>query len=341
MKTTQHGRFTPVRNALAACAFAALACLPGTGAAQQKLTFAIPGIPPIYGGTIALVAEQQGLFKKHGVDVTVRAFETGAAASRAVASGEIAVALSPTPLVVSQVSNSDVKLIGIYGMEHPDWLIGSTDPAATCASMKGAPVGVDAVGGARSIALKTMLIGGCKMQIEDVQQVALSSNGPAAMVAGQLKFGVLHIDDIPFIESQTKKPVKIIVKQKDSRPVDHYMMVVANKDKLAQNRDAYVGIVAALIEAQRFMRDPANAAKVAEAAKPTGRSADLAEKALKAYIDMEFWPNDKDGLDRKNIETLTTVMKKVGNIKQDKTPAPYERVADPSVWRDARALVKP
>lgn len=341
MKIMNHDRFAPIRIALAACAISALACFPGIGAAQEKLTFAIPGIPPIFGGAIALVAEQQGLFKKYGVEVAVRAFETGAAASRAVVSGEIAVALSPTPLVVSQVSNSDVKLIGIYGMEHPDWLIGSTDPSATCASLKGAPVGVDSVGGARSIALKTMLLGACKMQIEEVQQVALSSNASAAMVAGQLKFGVLHIDDIPFIESQTKKPVKVLVKQKDSRPVDHYLMLVANKDKLAQNRDAYVRIVAALIEAQRFMRDPANAAKVAEAAKPTGRSADQAEKALKAYIDLEFWPNDKDGLARKNIETLTQAMKKVGNIKPDKAPAPYERVADPSVWRDARALVKP
>ena len=341
MNITKHDRFTPIRTALAACAISALACLPGIASAQQKLTFAIPGIPPIFGGTIALVAEQQGFFKKHGVDVAVRAFETGAAASRAVATGEIAVAFSPTPLVVSQVSNSDVKLIGIYGMEHPDWLIGSTDPNATCASMKGAAVGVDSVGGARSIALKTMLMGSCKMNIEDVQEVALSSNGPAAMAAGQLKVGVLHIDDIPFIESQTKKPVKMVVKQLDSRPVDHYMMLVANKDKLAQNRDAYVRIIAALIDAQRFMRDPANAAKVAEAAKPTGRSADLAEKALKAYLAMEFWPDNTDGLGRKNIETLTQVMKKVGNIKQDKAPAPYERIADPSVWRDARALVKP
>lgn len=337
-----HDRIAAFRIALAACALSALACVPRiAAAAEPPLTFAIPGIPPIFGGTIALVAKQQGFFKKYGVDVDVRPFETGAAASRAVASGEIAVALSPSPLVVSQVSNSDVKLVGIYGMEHPDWLIGSTDPNATCASLKGAPIGVDAVGGARSIALKTMLLGGCKMKIEDVQQVALSSNGPAAMAAGQLKFGVLHIDDIPFIESQTKKPVKVIVKMKDSRPVDHYMMIVANRDKLAQNREAYVRIVAALIDAQRFMRDPANAAKVAAAAKPTGRSAELAEHALKAYIDMEFWPNDSAGLTRKNIETLTQAMKKVGNIKPDKTPAPYERVADPSIWRDARALVKP
>src|SRR5207253_9788920 len=110
----------------------------------------------------AMVADKEGLFKKHGLDVTVRAFESGANASRAVASGEVSVAHSPSPLVVSQISNTDVKLMGIYGLEHSDWVLGSTDPSATCETMKGAPIGVDAVGGARSIALKTLLIGGCK-----------------------------------------------------------------------------------------------------------------------------------------------------------------------------------
>jgi len=334
-------RFASLCRVFAVIVVAASGWFPGPGAAQQKLVFAIPGIPPIFGGTIALVAAQEGFFKKYGVEVQVRPFETGAAASRAVASGEVTAALSPTPLVISQISNAGVKLVGIYGMEHPDWLIGSTDSGATCASLKGAAVGVDSVGGARSIALKTMLIGGCKMNIEDVQQVALSSNTAAAMVAGQLKFGVLHVDDIPFIETEGKKPVKVIVKMKDSRPVDHYMMVVANKDKLAQNRDAYVRMVAGLIDAQRFMRNPANAAKVAQAAKPTGRSVDLIEKALTSYLGMEFWPNGTDGLPRKNIEVLGQVMKKVGNIKGDKTPAPYDRIVDQSIWRDANALVKP
>jgi len=315
-----------------------LAGLPAVCAAQQKMTLGIPGIPPVFGGTIALVAEKEGFFKKRGVDVTVRAFETGAAASRAVASGEIAVSLSPSPLVISQVSNTDVKLVGIWGMEHPDWLIGSTDMNADCGSLKGAAVGVDSVGGARSIALRTMLVA-CKMKIDEVQQVALSSNVGAAMVAGQLKFGVLHIDDVPVIEAETRKPLKTVVMQKDSRPVDHYLFLAAHQDRLAQNRDAYVRIVAGLIDAERFMRNPANFAKVAQHAAPTGRSADFAEKALKVYVDMEFWPREKDGLSQKNIEVVGKIQKAVGNIKEDKTLASYERLVDPSIWRDAFALV--
>jgi len=334
-----HGSFASILNVRALGVMLMLAMFPALCAAQAKMTLGIPGIPPVFGGTIALVAEKEGFFKKRGVDVTVRAFETGAFASRAVASGEIDSALPPTPLVISQVSNADIPFIGIWGMEHPDWLIGSTDMTTDCASMKGQPVGVDSVCGARSIALRTMLIGGCKMKIDEVQQVALSSNVGAAMVAGQLKFGVLHIDDVPVIEAESKKPLKTIVTQKDSRPVDHYLMLIARKDKLAQNRDGYVRMVAALIDAERFMRDPANAAKVAQHAAPTGRSADFATKALKVYLDMEFWPREKDGLTRNNLEVVAKVQKAVGNIKEDKTLATYERLVDPTIWRDAFALV--
>jgi NitT/TauT family transport system substrate-binding protein len=330
---------TLIRNIRAASAILILTALPALSAAQPKLTLGVPGVPAIFSDTIAFVADKQGFFKKHGVDVTVRQFETGAFASRAAVSGEIDAALPPTPLVVSQISNSDVPLVAIWGMENPDWLIGSTDPNATCDSLKGAPVGVDSVGGARSIALKVMLIGGCKMKIEDVQQVALGSSSGAAMIAGQLKYAVLHIDDVPVIEAETKKPLKTLVLQKTSRPVDHYLLIVARKDKLAANRDAYVRMLAGLIEAERFMRDPANAAKVALDAAPTGRSVDFATKSLKTYLDMEFWPHEKDGLSRTNIEAVTKGQQAVGNIKPDKTPASYERLVDPTVWRDAYALV--
>jgi NitT/TauT family transport system substrate-binding protein len=313
--------------------------MPAVCAAQAKIVYGLPGIPPIFGDTLAFVADKEGFFKKRGVDVTLRQFETGAAASRAVAAGEITAGLPPTPLVASQVSNTDVPLVGIWGMEHPDWLIGTTDPQATCASLKGQPVGVDAVGGARSIALKIMLSSGCKMSIDDVQQVALGSNTAPAMIAGQLKFGVLHIDDVPVIEAQAKKAVKTIVLQKTSHPVDHYLLLVVRRDKLTENRDALVRMVAALIDAERFMRDPANAQKVAQAAAPTGRSPEFALKSLKTYIDMEFWPHDKDGMDRANIEAVVKSQQAVGNIKPDRKPVTYERLVDPTIWRDAYALV--
>ena len=92
------------------------ASLVGTlpAAAQgKKIVVAIPGIPPIYSVMIAYVAEKQGFFKKHGVDVEIRPFDNGTAAARAVVAGDIDMAWSPTPPVINQVSNADVPLVAV------------------------------------------------------------------------------------------------------------------------------------------------------------------------------------------------------------------------------------
>src|SRR5262245_66652537 len=100
---------------LAAGAILLAASLAGTApvAAQgKKIVVAIPGIPPIYSVTIAFVAEKQGFFKEHGVDVEIRPFDNGTAAARAVVAGDIDMAWSPAPAVLNQVSNAEVTPVG-------------------------------------------------------------------------------------------------------------------------------------------------------------------------------------------------------------------------------------
>src|SRR5207237_9699275 len=109
------------------------------------------GGPPVVGRVVGYVAKEEGFFKKRGVDVDVRPFDSGAAAAQAVVAGNPDVALSPTPVIVRMISNAGVNLVGIYGLEHPDWLLASTDPAlGQCADVKGQAAGDDSVAGARS-----------------------------------------------------------------------------------------------------------------------------------------------------------------------------------------------
>ena len=127
------------------------ALLAGPASAQgKKVTIAMPGIPPVFSVTIAYVAEKQGFFKKHGVDVELRPFDNGTAAARAVVSGDIDMAWSPTPPVINQVSNANVPLVALYGMPNPDWVIGTTETGKDCKDLAGQDIGVDSVGGARS-----------------------------------------------------------------------------------------------------------------------------------------------------------------------------------------------
>src|SRR6185437_10278697 len=102
--------------------------------------------------------------------------------------------------VINQVSNADVPLVAVYGMPNPNWVVGTTDEGKTCKDLVGQEIGVDSVGGARSVALRSMLTGCPGVKIEDTKQVALGSNSGPASLAGQLRFAVLHLDDLAEIE---------------------------------------------------------------------------------------------------------------------------------------------
>jgi NitT/TauT family transport system substrate-binding protein len=316
----------------------------GAAAAEEKpdrVVFGLPGNPPIFGAVIALVAERQGFWKKHGLDATLRFFDSGAAAARGVAAGDVDVSLSPTPLVVNQVSNSDVKLVAIYGLEHPDFFLASTDPAvAACRDVAGREVGVESIGGARSLALKEM-IATCGLKLDDVKQVPLAGQVDQAMIAGQLKVGVLHLDDIPGIEAQMKRPAKVLVTLSEASPLSHYLVVIASRDRLAKDRARFVKTVAGLVEAQAFMKDPAHAKRVAEIATATGRSPADAERALQRFLAMEFWPDGHAGLHPDNLRSVIEKQVAIGGIRPGQKPVTVEQLADPSVFRDALALTKP
>jgi NitT/TauT family transport system substrate-binding protein len=332
MKQTGRTILAAAALAVAAGGFAAPA------AAQQKLTIGLPGIPPVFVTTQPYVAQQEGIFKKYGLDVELRPFDSGAAAARAVAAGQIAFSMSPSPLVVTMVSNNpDVDLVMIYGYERPTWKLGSMDPSIkTCEDVKGKPVGVDSLGGARSIALNQMLRS-CKLGADDTQQVALSANVGTAMIAGQIPLGVLHIDDLPVIEREAKKPVGIVIDINKVIEVNHYLGLTTTRKMVKEQPETLARVVAAFIEAERFIRDPKNLEAVAKAAAPTGRSANDARTAVQEYVKIQFWPHEH-GLSRKNVEAIIATQKRVGNIKGD--PAPYDRVADLSIYQAALKLVK-
>jgi NitT/TauT family transport system substrate-binding protein len=322
------------------CLMAALLADIGPAAAQdKKVVVAIPGIPPIYSVTIAFVAEKQGFFKKYGANVEIRPFDNGTAAARAVVAGDIDMAWSPTPPVINQVSNADVPLVALYGMPNPDWVIGTTDEGKTCKDLAGQDIGVDSINGARSVALRSMLTGCPGVKIEDTKQIALGSTPGPALLAGQLHFAVLHLDDLAEIEHQGKK-LHILLAMKNTNPTSHYLIMVARKDNLAKNRDAIVRTVAGMIEAARFMQDPKNADAVAEAAAVTGHTKEVNKAALKAFLDIDFWASKDDGMPRDKIEAVAALMKKIGSINPDKEPVSYDKFVDASVWKDANAMVK-
>ena len=221
---------------------------------------------------------------------------------------------------------------------RPDFQLTTTNGAkAACADVKGQQVGIDTPGGARSLALKQILAS-CQMSLDDVQQVAMGSNTSQAMIAGQLTYGILHLDDVPDIEAHGKK-VTVIKTLLDADPAAQNDIIIVRKDRLAEKRDGVVRMVAGLIAAARFMADPKNEDRVATIAQVTGRSHDLALAALRGYLKYGLWAVNDDGLDQKHLEAYIAEQVKAGNIKEGKTPPTYAQLVDPTIWRDANAMV--
>ncbi|MGO9786808.1 MAG: ABC transporter substrate-binding protein [Stellaceae bacterium] len=324
-------------------AFLTAVALAGPARAQSpKIVIGIPGLPPIVVSTIAYVAQEQGYFKKYGADVELRQFDNGTAASRAVLAGDIDASYSGTAVVIGQIANAGVPLVGIYGMPRQDMSLVSTDPKrVTCEAVSGQPVSVDTQGGVRSIALKGLLAVGCHMDIDKVQQVAMGSNTASALASGQLVFGIAHLDDIPDIEQVGHKQVYVIKSQMETTPDNHNLLLVVRKDRLAEKRDGFVRAVAALTMAGRFMMDPKNNARVTAIIAPvTGRDAAITGPALSKYVQFGLWATSDDGMNKAQIEKYTATLVKGGSIQEGKTPPAYDQLIDPSVWRDAEALIK-
>ncbi|HZL59888.1 MAG TPA: ABC transporter substrate-binding protein [Stellaceae bacterium] len=323
-------------------ALAALALAAPAQAQSPKIVIGMPGIPPIFISTVAYVAQAQDYFKQYGANVELRNFDNGTAASRAVLAGDIDASFSGTAVVIGQVANAGVLLVGVYGFPRQDMSLATTDAAhATCADVKGKQISIDTPGGVRSIALKGLLGAGCHLTLDDVQQVAMGSNTASAMASGQLVYGIVHLDDIPDIELMGHKTITVIKSQMEVSPDNHNLLLVVRRDNLAKKRDAFVRIDAALTAAARFMSDPKNNDRATAIIAPvTGRDPKIASPALAKYVQFGLWATQGDGMNKAQIEKYIGVMAKTGNIQEGKTPPTFDQLIDASVWRDADALMK-
>jgi NitT/TauT family transport system substrate-binding protein len=159
-------------------------------------------------------------------------------------------------------------------------------------------------------------------------------------VQGQITIANLHYDEEAFIEATTDTKVEEIISLvKDVNPDTHYVLQVTTKDYLAENRDAVVRLTAAYIEANAFVRDPANTERFAEiASKYNNQPVEVAQQAVELFLEFEFWP-EGSGLDETKIMGVVQEQIDAGAITEADAPT-YEDLVDPSVYEEAAELVE-
>jgi NitT/TauT family transport system substrate-binding protein len=308
------------------------------GGASESIVLGSPGVPPVISGLLPYIADKQGFYKKYGVNVTIKSFDTGTDATRAAATGQIDAAIMP-PAQLITLASQGTPVVGLQGQEFPDWVVDSTDPTVnSCTALKGQTIGVDAIGGIRYVALQQMLKT-CGLSISDVHPIPFPGNAaPQALINGQLKTSVLHLNEVYDVTGQGKALTTAITMAK-AVPNTMYEMYGTTKTELAQKRDAFVRLVAAQIATIQWMNDPANADAVAQYATVTGdQKADLV-KAMAQYREINFWESDSAAMPETNVNNSIQGQIRAGNITAAKAPK-YSDIVDLSIFTDAEALVK-
>lgn len=309
----------------------------GSNGSQSTLVLGSPGIPPVISGLLPYIADKQGFYHKYGVTVTVKSFQTGTDATRAVATGQIDMAIMPPAQLIQLVSHG-VPLVALQGQEFPDWTVVSTDPGVnSCGALKGRTIGVDSIGGIRYVALLQMLKT-CGLGIKDVHPLAFPGNAnPQALVAGQLQVSVLHLNEVVDVMGQGKK-LTTVIRMARAVPNTMYEMYGTTKADLAKNRAAFVKLIAAQIAAINWMNDPRNADQVAQLATVVGDTKASLLDSMAQYRALNFWSSTDAALPKANIENTIKAQVAAGNVAAGKAPA-YQQIVDPSVYADAKKLV--
>jgi NitT/TauT family transport system substrate-binding protein len=325
--------------ALAGCSSASSSSGGGSNSSLPTVVLGSPGIPPVISGLLPYIAGKQGFYQKYGVNVTIKSFQTGTDATRAVAAGQIDIAIMP-PAQLIQLAAQGQQLVALQGQQFPDWVIASTDSSVnSCGALKGKTIGVDAIGGIRYIALLQMLRT-CDLSINDVHPIAFPGNAnPQALVAGQLQVSVLHLNEVVDVKGQGKA-LTTAVRMSQAVPNTMYEMYGTTKANLAKNRSTYVKLIAAQIATIKWMNDPRNADQVAQLATVVGDQKSALQNSMAQYRALNFWTSTDAALPQLNINNAIKSQVAAGNVPAAKAPT-YQQITDLSVYSDANKLVTP
>ncbi|WP_158228363.1 ABC transporter substrate-binding protein [Pseudonocardia sp. MH-G8] len=305
-----------------------------------SVSYGTAGTPVVYGSILPHVADEEGIYEKYGLEVTFQNFANGADSLRAVVGGQLDAAMTSTSNLVNVVAQgAEVKAMA--GMDKPDYYIATTDPSiSSCEDLAGQTIGVDQTGGARYNGTVAMLAS-CGLTVDDVTFVNFA--GPPiiqALVQGQITVGTMHYDEEAFIETTTDVALEEVISLvKDVNPNTHYVEQVAMTDYIEENRDTVVRLTAAYIEANDFIRDPANIDRFAEiAAEHNGQPIEVARQSIELFLEFEFWPEGSGIDDGAKFQGVIDEQIGAGAVTEAEAPA-YEDMVDLSIYEDAMELV--
>jgi NitT/TauT family transport system substrate-binding protein len=219
--------------------------------AQDKIRMGLSSVSALH--SAVWVAEQKGLFRKHGIDAEVIVTGQGAATgiSALLANDIQVVASAGDALVASTLQGADTVMIaGVVnkGLQR----IMARSEIKTTAELKGKKIGVTRIG-AVSHSVLLMMLPRWKMSVNDVQvmQLGSSPNMLAALDRGGIDAAVLTIPSMFVAED---RGYRVLADMGDTDIYYLHTMIATTRNYVKSNRDRVTRFLKGYLEGLAFVK---------------------------------------------------------------------------------------
>ena len=291
--------------------------------AQEPIKLHFGKLGPNLGMARAYIAEQQGFFKKHGLDVEVTQFRASPELLTAVVSGNIDIAITGiTSVITGRQRGLPLKAFYVETVAPFYYLLaGPGIDSLKDAAGKGYAVGVSSIG-SLDYAMTRYLLKRSGIDPDQIKYVQAGTPGQrtAALEAGRIQLAISVVPEMYPVLRRGK--VKVVARMSDYAKDFALETFWAKEDYLAQNTEAVKRFLAAMDDTAEWIRtspdapevlakfiglgDPEAAADVKKALEEVRYPTVAEHKASRDDLIMGLEPLVADALERKALKADNT-----------------------------------
>jgi NitT/TauT family transport system substrate-binding protein len=318
-----------MRKASAGLLAGAMLILPAAAQAQD-LVVGLPTTPPNIVHMSVLIADELGLYKKHGVLVKTIAQAGGVHVYRAMLAGNADVGMVPGSVAIVGVSKESPARVIYVNTPKFEAVMVTRPNVKTMADLKGKRIGIQEPGGFADINSRAILRI-AKIDPKEVNFVSIATEDVPALVADQVDTAIMHVEQEMLAKSKVPG-LNAIARMWELQPKTLYLVAAATDRTIKEKPAQLLAFVKANMEATRLMySDKAKVMPVL--VKHTGYPPRIVEEAFDFMVKECIW-DANTGLGAERFDFTADLMTKVGNIAAGKTPK-HEEVVHPAVAKDA------
>ncbi len=262
----------------------------------------------------AYLAASHGLYKRHGVEVEIVYVRGGSRVTKALVAGKVD-AMYNGPIATMKVMQKGARIRFVMAPTiRNDYLLVAQSNIRSVADLVGRSVGISRPG-AISYIMPRIIIQKAGVDPDKVKYVPIGTSGPRqkALVAGKIDAAVMHIESA--LKATERPNLHVIGSIAKAMPDYPFFYLSAHDDLLQKRPQDVVGLVAALIEANRLaIRD--KAALLAEARRHMGLEDTYLSRGYDYLIDIGAYSVD-GGLSKAAYDLVHGIARQYNQIGRD------------------------